>query len=374
MEKLAFELLTSIFELACTDGGYTACSLSRVCKHVREVSYPLRFHTVALFGAQDQMKKFLVQLEDERAFLGPNAPQVRHLFFHTQNIELDDDIVERGAFGAIDGEEDDPRARNPEPEPEVERTAPPRTRAEYATLVSTILRAVAPALETLVFLPYFYAPPVEAGIVFPALRELTLDEPAVDLADGADLLDAAATGTPRYPVLSRLHLLAGSMGVDTWAYHAPELTHIRVSGVHYRTRLTDLTSIYGDPESGYAVRAFKRLQTAIFQVTPPPSQDYCGGVTYRWYESVVYALWESQVVAYVSVYILPPPKGKTLDNLLDKYLPFEGGPWYREHLEEWKDRLKGGVGCWDTLEEYARAAYGSEEPPPSYLAPCLESA
>ncbi|KAI0371638.1 hypothetical protein BV20DRAFT_1051269 [Pilatotrama ljubarskyi] len=62
MDKLAVELLTAIFSLACTDGGYTASSLALVCRHIREVSRPLRFDTVALTGCPDQMQRFLTHL------------------------------------------------------------------------------------------------------------------------------------------------------------------------------------------------------------------------------------------------------------------------------------------------------------------------
>ncbi|KAH9852768.1 hypothetical protein C2E23DRAFT_149890 [Lenzites betulinus] len=381
MDKLAFELLTSIFLLACTDGGYTACSLSRVCKHIREVSRPLRYHTVVLLGDPNKLYAFLVQLEDERASLGPDAAQVRHLFLSTKNVEWEDDILEReAAMAAISlsiddaGAEHEPRGPSPQPEAEAQRTAPPHTRLGYMSLVSAILRAAAPTLETLVFLPHVFAPPIDSGIVFPVLRELTLDTPYIDIPQGVDMPDYNNSGTLRYPALTRLHLLTGDINAKNWAYHAPDLTHIRVDGRHYRAVCEDLELIYGDPESAYAVRRFKKLQKVIIQVTPPPSKDFCGGVTYIWYEGMVDHLWRTQVVANVPVYILPPESNKTLDERLDRYLPTEEGPWYHRLLKEWEDRLHGGIGCWEAQEEFARAAFGVDDPPPHYLAPWLQSA
>ncbi|KAI0371054.1 hypothetical protein BV20DRAFT_1051825 [Pilatotrama ljubarskyi] len=48
MEALPTETLQSIFELACTDGGYTGCSLSCVSKRVRAAASTIRFQSVSL--------------------------------------------------------------------------------------------------------------------------------------------------------------------------------------------------------------------------------------------------------------------------------------------------------------------------------------
>ncbi|RDX55922.1 hypothetical protein OH76DRAFT_1337593, partial [Lentinus brumalis] len=43
---LPTEVLEQIFLQACTDGGYTGCSLSAVSRRIRAVSHTVRFHSI----------------------------------------------------------------------------------------------------------------------------------------------------------------------------------------------------------------------------------------------------------------------------------------------------------------------------------------
>ena len=84
MHNLATELLEDIFELACTDGGYTGCSLSLVSKHIRALSRLNRFHSISLVsGTAQQLARFLncfdAECEAARAQNGGRTPLVRHL-------------------------------------------------------------------------------------------------------------------------------------------------------------------------------------------------------------------------------------------------------------------------------------------------------
>jgi hypothetical protein len=62
MIHLPTEILEPIFRSACTDDGSTGCALSGVSRHVRAVSAPVRYNSVALRGAR-QILAFLVLLD-----------------------------------------------------------------------------------------------------------------------------------------------------------------------------------------------------------------------------------------------------------------------------------------------------------------------
>ncbi|KAI0088530.1 hypothetical protein BDY19DRAFT_906552 [Irpex rosettiformis] len=84
MDGCPTELLLKIFTLACTDGGYTGCSLSLVSRGVHATSSPVKFHTVALRGVAS-MCLFLDLLESK----SPHPPTVRHLFLYDGDRRTD---------------------------------------------------------------------------------------------------------------------------------------------------------------------------------------------------------------------------------------------------------------------------------------------
>ncbi|KAI0722275.1 hypothetical protein C8T65DRAFT_545699, partial [Cerioporus squamosus] len=108
MEHLAVELLEHIFTMACTDGGFTGCSLSLVSKHVRAASQTARFHTIALAsGRPRHVAQFAACLAVARAESTGTTPRVRHLFLVSakREVELqtrpkDEDDMERLKFTA----------------------------------------------------------------------------------------------------------------------------------------------------------------------------------------------------------------------------------------------------------------------------------
>jgi hypothetical protein len=61
MDRLPIEILEPILRSACTDDGSTGCALSGVSHHVRAMSAPIRYHSVALRGAR-QICAFLALL------------------------------------------------------------------------------------------------------------------------------------------------------------------------------------------------------------------------------------------------------------------------------------------------------------------------
>ncbi|KAL1947809.1 hypothetical protein VTO73DRAFT_13533 [Trametes versicolor] len=342
MESLAVELLMAIFAFACTDGGRTGCSLALVCKHFREVSRPLRFHSVALTGAPDQLKRFFVLFERERADLGStSASKVRHAFIRTVRLKalpLDQASSTSVSGETTPSEEDVEHGHGCEDDDDV---AAPRTRFEYTELLSALLRAIAPTLETLVFLPLnitLDVEPLDPGIVFPVLHELTLGSPL--------LYYTSNNPTPplpqrAYPSLTRLHLRSSIHGQrsDDWVYHAPGLTHISVSSVGYRTHVPSFKLFFDGSATRPEEQPFKKLQTLIIHLFQPPSVRFCHGTPLLRYERMVAELWESQAEAMVPVYIFPPK--------MEGDWSGAGGAWYGDvDREAWEDRMQGGEGCW----------------------------
>ena len=61
MDRLPLETLHQIFELACTDGGYTGCSLALTSKFIREAAQYTRLYSVVLV-AETQRLDVLIAL------------------------------------------------------------------------------------------------------------------------------------------------------------------------------------------------------------------------------------------------------------------------------------------------------------------------
>ncbi|KAI0711064.1 hypothetical protein C8T65DRAFT_188289 [Cerioporus squamosus] len=216
MEVLAPELLDDIFALACTDGGFTGCSLSSVSKHIRAASRAARFHSISLTGSPQQPTQFLSCFLAERAAAAIRTPTIRHLHLVAMQKEKP--------------------WRAPE---EVQRESRQITNqtARYIESVATLIRLVAQDLETLclvhnhgwmqlIQLPNIGCP---AG-AFPMLRELTLVGPDPFVATGAAM-------SPFYPRLERLHLgfptyFPWDLSFDSWATRAPGVTHLYLSEVN----------------------------------------------------------------------------------------------------------------------------------------------
>ena len=74
MERCPLELWEKIFALACTDGGFTGCSLSLVSRRVRALVEPFRYHSISLV----EYEKFLAFASLLKGF--PMPPTICHLF------------------------------------------------------------------------------------------------------------------------------------------------------------------------------------------------------------------------------------------------------------------------------------------------------
>ncbi|KAI0766832.1 hypothetical protein BD413DRAFT_480233 [Trametes elegans] len=81
MDILPLEIWLDIFMLACTDGGYTGCSLSLTSKAIRAITRTLRFHSVALVAYPARLGSFVaLYAADCKPDLG-QKPKVAHLHF-----------------------------------------------------------------------------------------------------------------------------------------------------------------------------------------------------------------------------------------------------------------------------------------------------
>ncbi|EIW62628.1 uncharacterized protein TRAVEDRAFT_42972 [Trametes versicolor FP-101664 SS1] len=79
MDNLPLETLQRIFELACTDGGYTGTSLSLVSKGIRAAARATRFHSISLIASPHRLQLFVALYERECAPALGDRPRIRHL-------------------------------------------------------------------------------------------------------------------------------------------------------------------------------------------------------------------------------------------------------------------------------------------------------
>ena len=207
MERCPIEVWQRILAFACTDGGYTSCSLSRVSRLTRLVVLPVRFTSVEI-NTQDRLLAFsyLLARWDSRA-------NIRHLFI-TVDVPLWGPNTTRG-----------------------ERRAMLNAAFKY------ILTRAAPTLNTLVIHSPDTFDVSGTDIRFPYLTDLSL--PFIRPSDSPFLpSDYVADTRPHknlFPALERLHLMDSfNMRDSVWeeiAELTPSITTLRLSGVQSYTSL-----------------------------------------------------------------------------------------------------------------------------------------
>ncbi|KAI0633760.1 hypothetical protein C8Q77DRAFT_1073530 [Trametes polyzona] len=79
MDTLPLEILQNIFELACTDGGLTGCSLSLTSRAIREAARMARFHSVSLVAYPVRLSSFVELYARECDPALGDIPRVAHL-------------------------------------------------------------------------------------------------------------------------------------------------------------------------------------------------------------------------------------------------------------------------------------------------------
>ncbi len=243
MTAFPVELLTQIFTYACTDGGYTGCSLSLISKHIRAVSRPARFHSVSLTRASaEQVAQFSSCLLAERArSIDMGAmPRVRHLCLTAAKRSVGLLVYLERAIARVDDTE----------------------QLQFSADVMTLLTIVAPDLLSLSLvsrLPLYIAGlplPDIRRVSFPVLQELSIvsDRILFSPSDSATSADSVGARTV-FPSLTHLHWTCEDfpsrsiLSLQPWIDAAPRLTHFRVSNLSRRAEsvLAQLTAAVGKP-------------------------------------------------------------------------------------------------------------------------------
>ncbi|EKM49554.1 uncharacterized protein PHACADRAFT_265096 [Phanerochaete carnosa HHB-10118-sp] len=189
MERCPVELWLRIVTLACTDGGYTGCSLCLVSQRMRHIVESVRFLSISLVH-EEQLLAFSRLLPDPDSQYSP--PVIRHLLIFVKLYFRSD------PEGKSRGES-----------------------LQQAT--RKIISVAAPNVETLVVHQARYDL-VFSMLKFPALRDLSLD----------GLSSSSEINISRFPALRRLHLGSSQVLLDFWsdlAHFARSLTHLRISGI-----------------------------------------------------------------------------------------------------------------------------------------------
>ena len=244
------EIVSIIATFACTDGGYTGCSLSRVSRYIRNATQRVRYLSIAL-TSEKSLVSFAQLLDSSRG-----RHTIRHLFLSVKVPTT-----------ASDSQEDFTRER---------RTA-------LLNGLETVLDYTATMLITLAI-----HKPANVCLVcttrrsFPALQDLAIPEaiPTLPLSDPKE-------NSPRFPSLRRLHIT----GCNQFTFHiplwvsiaetAPLLTHLRVSSVRDDLQLP-------------------RFLRVLLKVPPPdrtPGQWAPPTRIDHWYKAGSEDVWQAEKVA-----------------------------------------------------------------------------
>ncbi|KAI0326829.1 hypothetical protein GY45DRAFT_1437349 [Cubamyces sp. BRFM 1775] len=318
MDVLPLETLQRIFTLACTDGGPTGNALSLTSKAIRAASRTTRFHTVSLIANPRRLNSFLALYELE-ADGGHDKPHIRHLYVTFPRI--DGNGRQRYYTSSLSppprrGEGRQRRGNRRLSQPvgsdseldlddlgyeikvQIEEQAGSRGRPHrddsalfdpsYHNAARRLFQLVAPDLWTLVLQSGFrYGGALGIPLLtvpFPSLHSLTV----VDISNPnrlfADSLSSPNTVAQRegqrspLPALTHLHLLLydHDFQLETWARHAPHVTHLRLSGqTGDIEQLAQVAGIALPPvprgrHPSPIIDAWQTLTEQLFPAAPPP--------------------------------------------------------------------------------------------------------
>ncbi|KAI0711056.1 hypothetical protein C8T65DRAFT_648017 [Cerioporus squamosus] len=328
LESLAPELLHETYTLACTDGGFTGCSLSLVSKSIRATSRSARFHSVKVSGTSKQMAAFLSCLKKARATAEAEEnvykPTIKHLFF----AAAEGSVVREDWRGDLN----DPGFFKGEADPkEAARRARVREQStQYRQDLAALFHLVSRDLQTLSFLhcqgwyEFTNLPDIECPEGFPALREFYLygKNPFVDVA-----------GSPiSFPHLTHLRLTFSTYCQDEilgdWAARAPNVTHLCVSNVTKVSQELEDIAIRNGP--------FNKLRELYLEPQCPPAPGGRCGNPY-----IAYSVFKRDFDNFVAAAVRPI-----------KVLPHHEYVVSAEKAAEleWLESVRGHTGCWSPIE------------------------
>ncbi|GJE99623.1 hypothetical protein PsYK624_158940 [Phanerochaete sordida] len=327
MDHFAVETWLQIFTLACTDGGYTGRSLSLACQRMRAIVQPVHLQTVSLID-EEKLYAFVRALE-----VWSPPVTIRHLLIFTNpRVEEGEDTEE---------ELDNKGAK----EVEVNYSKEQHTTAELQQSIDKVLAAAAPNVKTLVIQEPRYSL-FSAKLVFPALRDLTINEADFDFSPNPS----------HFPSLRRMHIssyFAGHTG-DFWlelAHFAPGLTHLRLSGVTHSTDVPSFLQVLlhissdnplavsPDPEASAIAEKLLALRHVVVQPLDYQNKGLCGTgrVMHR------RMMKELRSVAEAS------GRGKGVGKL--RLMPKGRYYGFEDAWKDWLDVIEGGAGPWAAGEE-----------------------
>jgi hypothetical protein len=319
MDTCPTELHSYICELACTDDGRTARSLSQLSTYFRAVSEPFRYQSLVLCGPAPRVLSLVSRLRTRPPHVGP----VRHLFLS----------------------DTDPTS------------TPTSTSTALADAIHALLLTTSPTLETLALC----APrPAHStlltgallGLPFPRLLELTVL--------GFYPFPRVPGGMPR---LARLHLAGnrnphGLLQMGALDAACPRLTHLRVSGLcmalSFVEELEEALAAGGKGEGGegegeggggreggggpqavFQARLPPKLKCLLVQPAPPaPSFFRSHGVWEK---------MEAAMMMRLARLTGGAGAGGVRYGLLDRSVRETSCERVRR---DWAERLDGGEGCW----------------------------
>ena len=294
MDHCPPEIQIKIFALACIDGGRTGCALSRVSRHIRATSSPVRFYTISLHGIL-RMRLFL-EIARQRF----SCPKVTHLFLYDGGREGLPYFGENALAVII----------------------------SIVSMLSPFLRTLSGSLKSVGATYSSLFPP---GTDLSSLQELSLDVHPMHESNAV---------LPNLPALRLLHKWGkirgrrGILDVDAVVGVAPKLAHIRFSGLDQARVFpvmlgTALKHDFPGSEGVPKLRLPDCLEQILIQCVFVDDRGWCGT------DSMIYCDIQVKLsilaAAHEKVVILPESDYTVEDCMVDWLEIAEGGEGWRRN-------------------------------------------
>ena len=244
MQNLPVETLIQVFRLACTDGGYTGCSLSQTSRAVRDASQSVRFSSVALSINGHRLESFLTAYQTLSVAESGARAKIVHLFLEDHREDENKQMISEEREGS--GDDDAPNCSQ----------------------ALKLLHLVADDLESLALPSKLMSPDIQLGHrAFTSLRALVVN---VSRDFYWTALEASVIPV-LFPVLTHVYMrmAPASFAVGPffhWNGHAPGTTHLRLSYCPLLgTALEDIRLLLGTPSYPH------KMGRRPVPVHPPPT-------------------------------------------------------------------------------------------------------
>ena len=309
-ERLSADIWYQIFFEACTDGGRTACALSRVSQYFRDVVLPLQLDNVSLIGIRN-IDCFAALLQSRE--MHPELCRVQHLFLW---IEAKNEAL---------------------------------TRRKLRPALRYILGKTAPGLIT--FTDGVPQRMDEDGHIldftFPMLRELTIRSPKKK-----SKFVTRPNREPSFPSLRYLHVMSSSKNAYAYTQYASNLTHLRLpikereispqlrEAIQFvvkpdvaATEPRDQTTLLLPLPLKFVPTLEKIFIEARWLYTPRGVWSDSENAQSQWLENIL-NLDEKKKIVLISDGTFPPGSDDLRDSL------------QKTAQKNWEERIVGGPGCW----------------------------